>query len=192
MMHALRELAIAHKDSYNTIHRLIPSAMVGIASHNVAFHGVVAPMQRYIWNYWFIDRIHPYHDFIGLNYYFSRKKTEFHSDMGWGLAPEGVEDVLVELKRYRKPIIITEIGLADAADKHRGWYIATSVQAMKRAMERGADVWGYLYWSLLDNFEWDKGYWPRFGLVEIDYKTQRRSVRKSAFIYRDIIDSWHQ
>ncbi len=190
-LQTLRALAKSHITAYHAIHARIPNAHVGIASHSIAFYGIVAPLKRYFWNQWFLDRIHPCHDFVGLNYYFSNHKSEFQSDMGWGLFPEGLEDVLVELKRYRRPVIITEIGLADATDKHRAWYIASSVQAMKRAIERGVDVWGYLYWSLLDNFEWEKGYWPRFGLVEIDYKTKRRNVRKSAFIYRDIIDSWH-
>jgi beta-glucosidase/6-phospho-beta-glucosidase/beta-galactosidase len=52
------------------------------------------------------------------------------------------------------------------------------VDSLVHSLLYGVDVKGYLYWSLLDNFEWDKGYWPRFGLVEIDYKTlERRSIR---------------
>jgi len=54
-------------------------------------------------------------------------------------------------------------------------------------MAEGVDVRGYFYWSLLDNFEWDKGFWPRFGLVEVDYKTLERRIRPSAWEYRDII-----
>jgi beta-glucosidase/6-phospho-beta-glucosidase/beta-galactosidase len=57
-----------------------------------------------------------------------------------------------------------------------------------KAIQDGVDVRGYLHWSLLDNFEWDKGFWPRFGLVKIDYKTKERTVRKSAMLYKEIIE----
>ena len=54
------------------------------------------------------------------------------------------------------------------------------MKCVHQAIEGGVPVTGYLYWSLLDNFEWDKGFGPRFGLIDIDYKTQQRTVRKSA------------
>ena len=54
------------------------------------------------------------------------------------------------------------------------------------AIKDGVDIRGYLYWSFLDNHEWDKGFWPRFGLVEIDYKTQERKIRPSAKVYAEI------
>ncbi len=192
LIRALHALVKSHRLAYAAIHKRCDVAYVGIAHDMMDLHGIARYIVRPLWNRWFLNQVQSSLDFIGVNYYFSQGKSEFYSDMGWRLVPDHLESALMEVKRYRKPVIITEIGLADAADKHRGWYIASSVQAMKRAMERGVDVWGYLYWSLLDNFEWDKGYWPRFGLVEIDYKTQRRHVRSSAFIYRDIIDSWHE
>lgn len=55
-----------------------------------------------------------------------------------------------------------------------------------KAISEGTDVRGYLYWGLIDFFEWSKGFWPRFGLVEIDYKTQERKIRPSALVYADI------
>ena len=57
-------------------------------------------------------------------------------------------------------------------------------------MDEGVPVEGYFYWSLLDNFEWDSGFWPRFGLIEVDYRTLARKIRPSAFAYKNIIETW--
>ena len=66
-------------------------------------------------------------------------------------------------------------------------FIEQALISVSRAINDGAVVKGYLYWSLMDNFEWDKGFWPRFGLVDIDYKTLERKVRPSALVFGDII-----
>ena len=107
--------------------------------------------------------------------------------MGWELYPEGIYYVLKDLKKCEKPIYITENGLADAGDIHREWFIKETLKNVYKAIQEGVDVRGYFYWSLLDNFEWDKGFWPRFGLVEIDYKTMERKIRPSAYEYAKII-----
>lgn len=73
--------------------------------------------------------------------------------------------------------------LANEKDEKRGWFIKESLKNVARTIQEGIDVRGYFYWSFLDNFEWDKGFWPRFGLVEIDYKTMERRIRKSAYEY---------
>jgi beta-glucosidase len=65
-------------------------------------------------------------------------------------------------------------------------FIPKALEAMHRAIADGADVRGYMYWSLLDNFEWDKGYWLRFGLVAVDYTTQTRTIRPSALAYAEV------
>jgi beta-glucosidase/6-phospho-beta-glucosidase/beta-galactosidase len=62
--------------------------------------------------------------------------------------------------------------------------------SVKRAINEGADIRGYFHWSLLDNFEWDSGFWPRFGLVEVDYRTLERKIRPSAWAYKKIIETW--
>ncbi len=108
------------------------------------------------------------------------------SDMGWELYPEAIYYVLMDLKLYNKPIYITENGLADAKDQKRGWFIFETLKCVHRAIEQGADVKGYLYWSLMDNVELDKGFWPRFGLLEIDRETLERKIRPSANFYRDV------
>ena len=137
-------------------------------------------------------------DFIGLNYYFhhhvevlgNRKHSHSHhqvSDLGWGIHPEGLEWVLLSLKKYNKPVYITENGLADAKDSKREQFIKDHLFHLHRAIEQGVDVRGYLHWSLIDNFEWDKGFAPRFGLIEIDRDDfLRRKVRYSATKYAEI------
>ena len=145
-------------------------------------------------NFYFLNRIKNHQDFIGLNHYlhnrinygFNKNENEKVSDMRRELYPEAIYYVLMDLKRYNKPIYITENGLADAGDQKRGWFILETLKNVSRAIGEGVDVKGYLHWSLMDNFEWDKGFWPRFGLLEIDYKTLERKVRPSANFYRDI------
>ena len=150
-----------------------------------------------IWNFHFIKRVRGTIDFIGLNYYFhnriesglNKNANERVSDLGWEIYPEGLYRMLMELKRYQLPIYITENGIADMYDALRAEFIREHIAAMERAMKDGVDVRGYFYWSLLDNFEWDKGFWPRFGLIAVDYTIQKRTIRASAQEYAKIITS---
>ena len=77
-------------------------------------------------------------------------------------------------------MFVTENGVADAGDQYRKHWLAQSIMAMNQAIVHGVDVLGYLHWSLTDNFEWDKGFWPRFGLFDVSYTTLVRSPRPSA------------
>jgi beta-glucosidase len=137
-------------------------------------------------------------DFIGCNYYFhsridhgfNKNRNVSISDLGWEIYPEGLYRVLMGLKKYGLPIYVTENGIADARDAKRESFIVEHLAWMRKAMDEGVDVRGYFHWSLLDNFEWDKGFWPRFGLVEIDYATFERKIRPSAFAYKKIIERW--
>ena len=135
-------------------------------------------------------------DFIGVNYYFSNRiygyrvhnPDEKLSDLGWDLAPANIQFALERLNdKYHLPILITENGLADAKDTYRQWWITQTIMGMQKAMENGVSLIGYLHWSLLDNFEWDKGFWPRFGLVEVDYKTKKRTLRPSAVWFAKVV-----
>ena len=112
--------------------------------------------------------------------------------MGWEIYPEGIYHVLNELKKYNLPIYVTENGIPDARDEKRERFIGDHLAFIKKAMREGVDVHGYFYWSLLDNFEWDSGFWPRFGLVEIDYHTLERKVCPSALAYKKMIETWHE
>jgi beta-glucosidase len=118
--------------------------------------------------------------------------------MGWHVAPEGLYDVLVSLRREYgdMPMLVTENGAAyedrrDGGDviedPHRVEYLRRHVGEVARAIRDGVDVRGYFAWSLLDNFEWENGYEKRFGLVYVDYETQERIPKRSALWYRDLI-----
>lgn len=83
--------------------------------------------------------------------------------------------------------MITENGLCDADDDDRKWWLTETIVAMQKAMQNGVTLLGYIHWSLLDNFEWDKGRWPRFGLVAVDYRTMQRTLRPSAKWYGSVL-----
>ena len=144
-------------------------------------------------------------DFLGINYYTrnlsgtgvpldpigsGREVT----DMGWEVFPAGLTELLLRLKAdYRlPPIYVTENGAAyrdrlvdgRVADADRIRYLQSHIAAMADALEAGVDVRGYFVWSLLDNFEWADGYSKRFGLVFVDYATQRRTLKDSALWYQ--------
>lgn len=146
----------------------------------------------------------PSQDFIGLNYY-TRERVRFNhrygtelfgqrivpidaprSDLNWELYPQGLYRVLCRLRRERLPIIITENGIADAADAMRPEFVLTHARAMLRAIEAGVDLRGYLHWTCFDNFEWAEGYSAKFGLLANDPSTQKRRPRPSARVYAEI------
>jgi beta-glucosidase len=140
-------------------------------------------------------RIKRYSDFIGLNFYFTtrfnglktRNLDDVQSDLNWWVYPKGLEKVLLHLKYYKLPIYITENGIADAKDEKRADFIKNMLIHCYNAIAQGADVRGYFHWSLLDNYEWHQGFWPRFGLVEIDRANNlERKPRKSFYYYADI------
>jgi len=99
-------------------------------------------------------------------------------------------------ERYSKPIIITENGLANtdwvaldggAHDPQRIDYTTRYLLALRHAAEAGVPVQGYFHWSIMDNFEWAVGFQQRFGMVHVDYVTQKRTPKDSAYWYRDVI-----
>lgn len=154
-----------------------------------------AKFRQYV-SHFFTRRIRKHLDFIGLNYYFTNRyygsrvhnPDEKVSDLGWDMQPQDIEFVLERLhKEFGLPIIITENGVADRGDRYRKWWISETVVAMQRALDKGVKLEGYLHWSLLDNFEWAYGFWPRFGLIEVDYKTQQRTIRPSAKWFGQVI-----
>jgi beta-glucosidase len=97
------------------------------------------------------------------------------------------------------PILITENGAAfpdpptaaaePVEDPLRVAYLQDHLDALHQAMRSGVDVRGYFAWSLLDNFEWNSGYSMRFGIVHVDHATQKRTLKRSALVYRDAIRS---
>lgn len=152
-------------------------------------------------------------DFIGINYYsrhiifpsFNPLKLfgtpgfdpqlapEQKNDLGWEIYPEGLYTVCKECwDRYRLPIYITENGIPDAADKKRTVFLREHLRQVRRLLDAGVNVQRYYYWSLLDNLEWNDGYGPRFGLIEVDYAHRmERRVRESARFYETICRTKH-
>lgn len=209
LLSALRvfhRLAGAHKRAYAAIHKLHPAAQVGPA-HAVIYSEPHSPrlldrlsasFSGFISNHYFMRLIGNTTDFIGIQYYFHQRiafpnhihnENERVSDMGWELYPHGLTPLLISFQKYGKPIYITESGLADAQDQHRIWYLTETLKAIHVAIEQGVDVRGYLHWSLLDNFEWDKGFWPHFGLISVDRTTLKRTPRASALYYKTICET---
>ncbi|MFN4024681.1 MAG: GH1 family beta-glucosidase [Hyphomonas sp.] len=109
--------------------------------------------------------------------------------MGWHVKPEAFRDTLIDAaRRYRLPVYVTENGMADDVepdaagkvnDTARIAYLERYLGAVLEARAAGADIRGYLVWSMLDNFEWAMGYGPRFGIVHVGYQTQKRTPKAS-------------
>lgn len=147
-------------------------------------------------------------DFLGLNYY-SRNVASASgawragasglplTDMGWEVYPSGLTELLLRLHRDWPvpPLYVKENGAAfrDAPagdrvhDPERTAYLAAHIAAVGEALAQGVPVTGYMVWSLLDNFEWASGYTKRFGIVHVDYATQRRTMKDSGRWYRDFL-----
>ena len=144
-------------------------------------------------------------DVIGINYYMrvlcsgggpdvllhgARRPAEPHDledEMGWEIFPDGLRRVLVRWSAHGKPLYVTENGMATLDDSARTHHLDAHLDAVSRAIAEGADVRGYFYWSLMDNFEWAEGYARHFGLVAVDRSTLERQPRPTAFVYRDLI-----
>jgi beta-glucosidase len=101
--------------------------------------------------------------------------------------PEGLHQVLMQMARLGKPIYVTENGLPDADDDQRPRFLLRYLAQVQRAVADGADVRGYYFWTLTDNFEWTAAWEWRFGLFALDEKTQVRTARQSARLYEQII-----
>ncbi len=196
----MKNLALAHNAAYSAIKNISPKTEVSVVKHVIVFDSnwnplniVKAWLANYFWTHKFMQRVNPFCDSIGLNYYFytqfGDKRVWRKTDMDWNFAPEKVFDALLLLKRYNKPIFISECGVADATDSGRAEYITRQVEGAWRALQAGVDLRGHLYWSLLDNYEWALGFEKRFGLVDINYRTLERKIRPSAYVYKKIIEN---
>src|SRR3989344_4272095 len=198
----LKNLVAGHNAAYVAIRDKNPRAMVGFANNTIYFEsqGLISTVFKVFanafWNFWFLRKTLKHCDFIGCNYYhhnilkgfkYNQNENNVTSDVGWEICPAGIYHVLKSLKKYNKPIYITENGIADSSDANREKFIKEHLRWTHKAISEGVDVRGYLYWSLLDNFEWSSGFWPRFGLVDVDYKTLERRIRQSAWAYAKIV-----
>jgi beta-glucosidase len=195
----MKNLAKAHNRAYEEIKKVRQDTDINFVHHVIVFDSNANPFNmlkafiaNWQWTHVFMRRTKNHYDSIGLNYYFytqfGDKRQWRKTDMDWNFAPDRIYDALLMLKRYKKPIYISEAGLADATDSGRAEYIKRQVEAAWQALQAGVDLKGHMYWSLLDNYEWALGFEKRFGLVEIDYKTLERTVRPSAYVYKTICE----
>jgi beta-glucosidase len=147
-------------------------------------------------------------DWIGLNYYtrdlvafdptqrqtlFSRRLHADDAELldgGYGeFYPQGLFRCLQRLARLGLPIYVTENGIPDNDDDQRPRYLLTHLHQMWHAIQLCYPVMGYYHWTLVDNFEWAEGWTLRFGLIELDPKSQARTPRRSAELYANIAQS---
>ena len=152
-------------------------------------------------------------DFIGVNYYtkaylkwrprdmgegassdlpigfsFSRRREEA-SDLGWAVWPNGLSKLLKQMSRYGLPLYVTENGIADHDDHLRPEYLRSHLYRVAQAIQKGIDIRGYYYWSLMDNFEWMKGFKPRFGLFKVNYESFDRTPTQTAQVLKKTIEN---
>jgi beta-glucosidase len=152
-------------------------------------------------------------DFFGCNIYYGtrvrfngntyeevKKETGYaQTSTKWAVTPEALYwGPKFFYERYHKPIIITENGMANidwvhldgkVHDSQRIDFLYRYIRQLKKALLDGTDIRGYFTWSIMDNFEWSEGFNERFGLVHVDYTTQKRTLKDSAYWYKDVIQS---
>ena len=163
-----------------------------------------------------MDLVHVHFDFIGIQnytrevvkhsfytpYIFAKlipadKRKVFYTQMDWEVYPKGIYYMLKRFSEYKhvKDLIITENGASfpdtvingEINDEDRKNYIASYLTEVLKAKKENIPVKGYFVWSFTDNFEWGEGYKQRFGLVYVDYATQKRTVKKSGLWYSKFI-----
>lgn len=160
-----------------------------------------------------LETIHQPFDFFGLNFYDGTyiragedgkpEKVQFYTGhpvtvFHWNITPDGLYwGPRFHYERYKLPIYITENGLSNpdwvaldgrVHDPQRIDYTARHLKAFARAHDDGVEIGGYFHWSIMDNFEWGEGMKHRFGLVHVNYQTQERTLKDSAYWYRDVIN----
>jgi beta-glucosidase len=160
-----------------------------------------------------MEIIHQPLDFLGFNCYQSGmvkagengqpEAVDYENDhplthFDWPVTPQSLRWGCTFLhERYQKPLIVTENGLSlndwvsvdgQVHDPKRIDFLTRYIAGVKKAVESGVDIQGYFQWSILDNFEWAEGYAHRFGLVHVDYKTQKRTVKDSGHWYKKLIE----
>jgi beta-glucosidase len=223
----INNLVKAHLKAYDVIHNLNSATMVGtpcsvnywIPYKEKLSNRILAATMNSLEGH-FLKKIEHKADFVALQYYrsitvgFKRGgnflgiiDNRLHdsgddvTDLDWKIYPEGIYYFLKKNAKYNLPIYITENGIADSSDSKRKKFIKDHLYWIHKAISEGVDVRGYFYWSLIDNIEFveDRGFWPRFGLVEVDYsaksgsasggKTTERKIRPSAWEYAKICKS---
>lgn len=171
--------------------------------YNLGQNTIIKKIRDNLFNWKFLDEVRVFIDFIGVNYYsaeyskfkfplgdecFQTHRYNYRNGLNWLVCPYGLYKILLELKkRYHPlPVIITENGTVDTEDGKYALYLKSHIQQIGRAIKDGVDIRGYFWWSLLDNFEWDKGFGPRFGLFFVDYRDFSRKKKQFVEVYSQI------
>jgi beta-glucosidase len=194
-----KHLAEGHNRAYDKIKAIAPEVKISVVKHvryffanGNPFNKILVRIATYYQTERFMNQVIKKSDEIGLNFYRSTKfgdtATYKYTDMGWKIVPEHIYGAIMILNKYKKPIFVSEAGVADEKDVYRADYIKKQVASTWQAIQDGADVRGHMYWSLLDNYELALGFEKRFGLVEVDFKTLERKIRPSAYIYKEICE----
>ncbi len=149
-----------------------------------------------------LDRTFDTCDLIGFNYYYTEyadftallalkvRRGHNYSLLGWIIQPHSLyQQIKAVAKRYGKPIVITENGIATIKDIKRVRYLFNHMLEVKEAMNEGIDVRGYFVWTLVDNYEWHHGYKAPFGMSRMDPVTRKRLFRPSALFYKGLISA---
>lgn len=206
----LATCSVLHKDFWNNTWFGDPVCLGHYPEDGLRLFGSDAPEVRA----GDLEQIHQPLDFYGVNIYDGEPYRRGHGGepqrvdlptghpqtaLRWFITPEALywgPKFLYE--RYKIPIVVTENGLSNTdwvdldgivQDPQRIDYTRRYLLALQRAIDEGTDVRGYFHWSILDNFEWQEGYKERFGLIHVDYPTQRRTLKSSAHWYRAVIES---
>jgi beta-glucosidase len=200
----MNNLAYAHNKAAAAVHRINRRYKVSIAKNSAYVYAgddawlsrYSAHTMQYFQDDYFLRKVAKSCDFLGVNYYFSNRIYGYRihnpdidtSDAGWDMSPGDIQFALERVyEKYKLPIIVTENGLADAADERRQWWLTQTLVGMQQAMDNGVALEGYLHGSLLDGTSWDKGRWPKFGLIAVDDKTMKRTARPSAVWFAKVV-----
>jgi beta-glucosidase len=199
----INNLARAHLVAYRQIKKIYQESFLAepqisiakhlrefISYHHNPYYRLAAGLKDYFFNFWLLNKLWRRHslDFLGVNYYTvdfipaakGLSENLSQSNLNWPIYPQGLFNLLLRLRRYQLPVFILENGISTDNDALRWNFIQQHLESVYQAMQQGVKIIGYLYWSLLDNFEWEKGFRPHFGLVEVDYQTFKRNIRASA------------
>jgi len=205
----------AHKSAYEIIKGKNENAQIGFSMNSVKFIPVMnlyaliniptCIFINYLNNHLIYRLLRNYEDYIGINFYTRiRFSFDFYAPNDYKLISELVnvhnlvfiqypEDLLWSLKKVwslKKPILITENGIPTEDDLLRIKYLKSVFKVMKKAKKMGIRLAGYVHWSLIDNFEWNFGYIPKFGLFSIEDQTFRRVAKPSSEVYAQLIKDW--
>lgn len=202
-----------YKNSYKLLKKLDQKKPVGIADNYQSYQSysssilekIIARFSQFYNNKQFYQLTKGYHDFIGINYYFHHilkiswdnfipkvveveDQNKIEHALPWEDNNQGLLSAIKDV-RANLPILITECGTAVEDEDLRVSFLINRFKQTLEAINQGKNIKGFFYWSLLDNFEWESGYNMKFGLVEVDFKTQKRKIREVARVYSEIIQN---